>query len=31
LVPGLLKKMYGAPPAIALFATNARYAADIHT
>ncbi|PVF97468.1 hypothetical protein CPB86DRAFT_807236 [Serendipita vermifera] len=25
LVPGLLKKMYGAPPAIALFATNARY------
>jgi ABC-type sulfate transport system substrate-binding protein len=28
LVPDLLKKMYGAPPAIALFATNARYAAE---
>lgn len=25
LVPDLLKKIYGAPPAVALFATNARY------
>ncbi|KAL1759392.1 hypothetical protein FB107DRAFT_205135 [Schizophyllum commune] len=25
LVPDLLKKMYGGPPAVALFATNARY------
>jgi len=25
LVPDLLKKMYGTPPAVALFATNARY------